>query len=137
MTLTTRGKSLIGAVLALGIVGVAVSACAPGGPEGGYANGYYDYSSYYDPGYFNEFRFVDPDRNHDGRHRHDRDGDHDGGDRYGIQGGGYMRGGMGGTTISRGPAVVTSPSLAPRSAIGDGHSFGGERGGGERGGGRR
>src|SRR5260370_8719588 len=77
MIVMTRGKSLIGAVLVLGIVGVALSACAPAGPEGAYANGYYDYSGYYDPGYFNEFGFVGPDLNHDGPHRHDRDGDHD------------------------------------------------------------
>ena len=123
----TSGKSLIGAVL---VLGVALSACAPTGPQGAYVNGYYDDPGYYDPGYFNEFGFVDLDRDHEGRHRHHRDGDHDrdrdGGDRYGMRGVDDARGGA---SIPGGPAVVASPSLAPRSAIGGEHSFAGERGG--------
>jgi hypothetical protein len=114
MTVMTRGKSLIRAVLVLGSIGLALSACAASGPGGVYANDYYDYPGYYDPGYVDSFGFVGRDRDHDRRHDHDYD--HDRGYSHEVHAGVYG--------MHDGAAGMMMP-----------HSVGGARaGGGEHGG---
>jgi len=116
-----RGKFLIGAVLALGGIGLVLSACAAPGPEGAYANGYYDYPGYYDPGYVDSFGFVGRDhRDHDRRHDHDHNYDHDDGIPHGMHAGVY---GM----HSGAPAPMITRGFAGGGGIAVSHGEGGGR----------
>jgi hypothetical protein len=120
-------------VLVFGSIGLALSACAAPGPGAIYANGYYDYPGYYDPGYVDSFGFVGRDRGRDRRH------DHDEGGRHGMHDGDYgMHDGVPGARIAHGPSPVAGSSFSPHSGFGGEHGFDGGRSfGGERGGGRR
>ena len=131
MSVKTRGKHLITAAGVLGL-GLILSACAPSGPEGVYANGYYDYSDYYDPGYFDDFGVVGRDRDR----RHDHDDGHDRGLHHGDYG---MHGWVGrGMMGSNGPAPFTSRPASLPSGFGGGRGFsGGHVSGGFQGGGGR
>jgi len=126
MDVMLRGKSLIGAVFVLIGVGLALSGCAVSGPEGAYANGYYEYPDYG----LDSFGFVVRDRDH--HRRHDHDHDRDDGNRYGMRDGDYARTGTTGMGIAHGPSVVTGPPPTPPVGLGSGHSFGGGRSGGGR-----
>jgi hypothetical protein len=112
MNVRPRRKSLLGAALVFSGIGLALSACTTPGPEAAYANGYYDYSDYYDPGYFDSFGFVGRDRDHDRRH------DHDDGHDHGMHDGNHA---------GRGPVVV-SHSFGGEHSFGGGRSFGGGSG---------